>query len=106
MTVCVQVRNDSARSAQETVQCYLIPPDRPNAARAILVGFSKLMIAASAATQVEFTLSADDFRQVNAAGERVWAPGSYRIMIGSASPGPRSVALGASAPVMFDVTCR
>ena len=34
----------------------------------------------------------------NAAGEHVWQPGTYELVVGSASPGPRAIALGAPPP--------
>jgi beta-glucosidase len=35
---------------------------------------------------------------VDAAGQHVHAPGNYGLVVGSASPGARAVALGAPAP--------
>ena len=99
LTVRTTVANLGARAIAETVQCYLVPPrDRPDAPRATLVDFHKISVPAGATTGVEFRLSGDAFRQVNAAGERVWVPGRYRLVVGSASPGSRAVALGAPTP--------
>lgn len=99
LEVRATVRNTSGVAAQETVQCYLIPPAGADAPRAILVEFAKLHLAAHATAEVRFTLGADALRQVDARGERVWRPGAYQILVGAASPGPRAQALGAPAPV-------
>lgn len=99
LEVRATVRNTSGVAAQETVQCYLIPPAGADAPRATLVEFAKLHLAAHATVEVRFTLGADALRQVDVRGERVWRPGTYQILVGAASPGPRAQALGAPAPV-------
>ncbi|WP_415907887.1 glycoside hydrolase family 3 C-terminal domain-containing protein [Oleiharenicola sp. Vm1] len=99
LEVRATVRNTSGVAAQETVQCYLIPPAGADAPRATLVEFAKLHLAAHATAEVRFTLGADALRQVDVRGERVWRPGTYQILVGAASPGPRAQALGAPAPV-------
>ncbi|PTX91574.1 glycoside hydrolase family 3 N-terminal domain-containing protein [Opitutus sp. ER46] len=107
LTIRTAVANESDRDALETVQCYVLPPAGwPDAPRATLVAFRKVLVSARGCTAVEFTLPADAFQQVNAAGERVWAPGAYRVVVGSASPGPRAQALGAAAPVEATLTLR
>jgi beta-glucosidase len=100
VTVSTTLSNASDRAVLETVQCYLQPPAGPDVPGAILVGFQKIPIAARAAVTVDFTLGAAELRQVNTAGERVWMPGEYGLVIGSASPGPRAVALGAPEPAI------
>jgi beta-glucosidase len=97
--------NASSRAVDEVVQCYLIPPRNwPGAPRATLAGFRKVAVPAGGAVPVEFRLGPDDFDQFDAAGRKVKVPGRYRIVIGSASPGPRAVALGAPAPAEADLT--
>ncbi len=99
LTVRTTVANAGDRGADETVQCYLIPlRSWPDAPRATLIGFQKVPVPARGGIAVEFKLAADLFRQVDRAGERVWAPGSYELEVGPASPGPRAQALGAPAP--------
>ena len=105
--LCVRttVANAGARDLDEVVQCYLQPPPSwPEAPQAVLVGFQKLRIPAGGSTRVEFALTEADFRQVDADGNRVRVPGSYRIVVGGASPGSRAVALGAPAPAVAEVT--
>jgi beta-glucosidase len=100
VVVTAAVRNTSARAARETVQCYLVPPpDWPDAPRAVLVAFQKVDIAAAGTARVRFELAEESLLQVNAAGQRVRVPGRYEIVVGSASPGPRAVALGAPQPL-------
>jgi len=98
LTVRTTVANSSARATDETVQCYVIPPrDQPEAPQATLVEFQKIPTPAHSTVAVEFHLTSDAFRQVNVAGDRVWVPGRYGIIVGPASPGPRAQALGAPA---------
>ena len=99
ITATVTLKNQSARATDEVVQCYVCPPRSwPQAPRATLVDFAKVHVAAGATVPVEFTLSGEAFAQVDAAGSRVAVRGDFEIVIGSASPGARSIALGAPAP--------
>jgi beta-glucosidase len=93
------ITNSSDRAGQETVQCYLQPPRSwANAPLATLVDFQKISVPARGSVTVEFKLNATAFAQVDAAGQHVHVPGSYGLVLGSASPGPRSLTLGAPAP--------
>jgi beta-glucosidase len=104
LSLRAMIRNASDRATLETVQCYVVPPpDWPEAPRAVLVAFEKTEIPAHGEARVTFMLSADCFRQVDVAGQRVWVRGKYRVIVGSASPGPRAVALGAPAPAEIEV---
>lgn len=97
--------NASDRAADEAVQCYLVPP-RASAETplATLADFQKITVPAKGALSVSFRLPAGAFAQVDATGRRVHAPGRYRIVVGSASPGPRAQALGAPAPATAEIT--
>jgi len=53
---------------------------------------------------VEFTLPASAFSQFDQAGARVHVPGRYGVVLGSSSPGPRALALGAPAPARVEIT--
>jgi beta-glucosidase len=98
------IENLSDCSAKETVQCYVVPPrSLPNAPKAVLVDFHKVTVPAHAAVNIEFKIPSDVFHSVDADGNRVWAPGRYEVIIGSASPGPRAQALGAPASVSSSV---
>ncbi len=91
--------NSAGRSVTETVQCYVTPPGGlPEGAKAILVDFQRVPVPLNGAAAVEFRLKAASFEQVDASGRRARVPGNYGVVVGSASPGPRAIALGAPAP--------
>jgi beta-glucosidase len=99
------VTNSGTRTVHEAVQCYIQPPRSwPNAPLATLVDFRKVELPPGAAVEVEFTLAAEAFAQVDAQGTRVHVPGRYTVVVGSASPGPRAVALGSPAPASAGIT--
>ncbi|HWA25772.1 MAG TPA: glycoside hydrolase family 3 N-terminal domain-containing protein [Lacunisphaera sp.] len=99
VTARTTVSNTSDRTASEAVQCYIQPPRSwPDAPLASLVDFKKVAVPAKGSVTVEFKLPAAAFAQVDAAGRQVHAPGNYGLVVGSASPGPRAIALGAPPP--------
>ncbi len=107
LNVRITLKNESAHRALETVQCYLLPPARDaDAPKATLIDFAKQEIAPHGEVSVAFDLPSQVFLQVNARGERVWAPGEYRIFVGAASPGPRAQALGAPVPAIASLRLR
>jgi beta-glucosidase len=100
ITVRATVGNLGPCDTQEIVQCYVVPPRNTlETPRASLVAFQKVALPANSIAPVEFRLGADAFHQLNVAGECVWIPGDYMIVIGSASPGGRALQLGAPPPV-------
>jgi beta-glucosidase len=104
LAATVTVTNASDRATDETVQCYLVPPrDQPDTPHATLIAFRKISVPARASIEVSLPLPSDGLLQVNHAGEPVWRPGRYHVIVGSASPGPRAVALGAPAPTTIDL---
>ena len=105
ITVRTTLNNSSDRPAAEAVQCYVVPPRKgPDTPQATLVDFQKVAVPAKSAVTVEFTLTAAAFAQVDATGKSVHAPGRYSLVVGSSSPGPRSLALGAPAPATCEIT--
>ncbi len=99
VTARTTLANTSDCSVDETVQCYLLPPaEIADAPRATLIGFKKIVVAARASVEVEFELAANLFFQVNAEGKSIWCVGRFGIVVGSSSPGPRAIALGAPTP--------
>ncbi|HEY0945231.1 MAG TPA: glycoside hydrolase family 3 C-terminal domain-containing protein [Opitutaceae bacterium] len=104
LVVRTALGNTSDRDVQETVQCYVIPPGEfPEAPRATLVGFTKVAVPSHANVDVEFRLAAEAFQQFDRDGHRVLPPGIYGLHVGSASPGPRALALGAPAPATAEI---
>jgi beta-glucosidase len=105
LTARVTLKNSGARDAIETVQCYFVPPrDVFEAPHATLVDFKKVAVAAGKSVEVQFDLPAGSFAQIDAAGGRVHHPGRYQVVVGSASPGTRAIALGAPAPAIAEVS--
>jgi beta-glucosidase len=99
LTLRVPLANTSGREADEVVQCYIVPPrDWPEAPRATLVDFKRVTLTASAKVLVEFCLSSEAFRQFDESGRNVWVQGRFELVVGSASPGARAIALGAPVP--------
>lgn len=99
------VRNESSVQCKEVVQCYIVPPqDWPEAPKSSLVAFSKIDLAPGQSREVSFTLSADSFTQFDSEGRRVLPAGSYGLLIGSSSPGKRSLELGAPQPAECSVS--
>jgi beta-glucosidase len=104
LAVRTTVANASDREASEVVQCYLVPPRSwPEAPHATLVDFKKVNVPARSAVPVEFLVPGAAFAQVDQAGLRVHVPGRYGLVVGSSSPGPRALALGAPAPATGDI---
>jgi beta-glucosidase len=104
VTLRTSVRNGGARAILETVQCYIQPPSSwPDAPLATLVDFQKILVPADGAVQIEFRVRADAFAQFDNAGQRVHHPGRYGIVVGSASPGSRALALGAPDPAVAEI---
>ena len=104
VVVRTTLTNTSARAASEAVQCYLQPPRSwPDAPLATLVDFQKVTVPAHGSVAVEFRLPAAAFAQIDSAGQPVHAPGRYGLVVGSASPGPRALALGAPAPATGEI---
>ena len=105
LVVQTTLTNASDRAADETVQCYLVPPrDRPDAPLATLVAFQRITVPARDLVSVKFLLLAAAFAQVDATGRRIHLPGRYRLHVGAASPGPRAQVLGAPAPAVAEIT--
>ncbi len=105
LTVSTTVKNCGYRAIHESVQCYVLPPRTwADAPRATLVDFKKVAVAPGATVRVEFQLPAEAFVQFDKAGARTHHPGRYGIVVGSASPGPRALELGAPAPATGTVT--
>jgi beta-glucosidase len=100
-----RLANAGPMATEETVQCYIQPPrGGPDTPQATLVDFQKVSLEAGSSAEVVFDLPAGAFAQVDADGTSIRLPGVYRLVVGSASPGPRAQALGAPAPAVAAIT--
>ena len=87
LTVDVDVKNKSGRDGDEVAEVYLNFPKLPGAPIHALRGFTRVHVGAGATEHIRLTLEARDLSHVNEAGERIIAPGSYRLSIGGGQPG-------------------
>jgi beta-glucosidase len=85
--VDADVRNTSQREGDEVVELYLSFPESPAAPLRALRGFTRVHVGAGATQHVHFELSARDLSEVNENGDRLIAPGAYRIIVGGGQPG-------------------
>jgi len=96
----VTVTNTGKRDAEEVVQLYVskekLEADEPFSS---LRGFKRVFIPAGRSKTVEFDLFSTVFETINAEGESVLTPGSYKVIAADAAPVPVSVEKGASASV-------
>lgn len=94
-TVSVEVRNTGKTEGDEVVQLYVSSPLAGEGdALSSLIRFQRTRLAPGETKKVEFHLKRDDFMQVNGAGKKVLRKGKYKLVVGSASPGKRSLELG------------
>lgn len=104
ITVSVEVKNTGEFEGEEVVQLYLSSPlagkGDPLSA---LTRFKRVRLASGESKVIEFHLNKDDFMQVDDSGNKVTRKGKYKIVIGGASPGKRSVELGAKFAPMLEV---
>jgi beta-glucosidase len=86
VTVRATIRNSGAVAGDEVVQLYLREEVTPVATPLIaLKGFQRIHLAAGESKAVTFTLGRDEMSLVDAALQRVVAPGTFRVMIGRSS---------------------
>jgi beta-glucosidase len=96
--VSVEVANKGDMTAEDVVQLYVSLPDVEgiDVPLAELKAFRRIHLDAGASETVAFTLTTDMFSYVDEKGTSVPYKGSAVISIGNASPGKRSLELGAS----------
>lgn len=102
----VTLKNIGTMDAEDVVQVYLsdleasapVPQHK-------LVGFQRCKVRAGRSRVVKFTLPPEALAFVDESGEQKLELGQFRLTVGSCSPGPRGVALGAPEPlsVIFSV---
>jgi beta-glucosidase len=86
--VSVTVRNSGKRAGDEVVQLYVRDVDAAGTVPLRhLEGFTRIHLQPGETKSVTFTLKPEQIARVNAAGERVIAPGAYEISVGGGQPG-------------------
>ena len=87
LNVDADVKNTSARDGDEVVELYLTYPKLPGAPIRALCGFTRVHVRAGETKHVDVTLNPRDLSHVNEAGDRIIAPGSYKLSVGGGQPG-------------------
>jgi beta-glucosidase len=97
--VDVTVRNTGARYGNALAQLYLSFPQAPGMPVRALRGFTRVALQAGESRMVHFDLAPRDLSSVTEAGDRVVAPGSYRLTVGDGQPGTGAAFAGATFQV-------
>jgi beta-glucosidase len=85
--VDVTVKNTGKLAGDEAAQLYLSFPQAPGMPVRALRGFQRVTLNAGESRTLHFDLSPRDLSSVTAAGERIMAPGAYRLTVGGGQPG-------------------
>jgi len=107
LTVEVEVRNKGEHAAAEIVQLYLTDEEASvKVPRASLKAFRRAEIGAGKTALVELALAPEDMQIVDDDGNLRYEAGRFVVTVGGASPGDRSLELGAPTPVTatFELT--
>jgi beta-glucosidase len=102
--VDVDVSNTGKVDGDEVAQLYLSFPAAPGMPVRALRGFSRVHLAAGAHARVHFDLDPRGLSSVTAAGDRVVAPGAYRLTVGGGQPGTGAPTAAAGFKVIGSVT--
>jgi beta-glucosidase len=102
--VDVTVKNSGPRYGEAVPQLYLGFPGAPGQPLRALRGISRLALQAGESRKVHFDLSPRDLSSVTEAGERVVAPGRYRISLGEGQPGTGAATVAGQFTVDGTVT--
>jgi len=84
--VDVTVRNTGTRYGEAVPQLYLGFPGAAGQPLRALRGISRVALQPGESRKVHFDLSPSDLSSVTVAGDRVVAPGAYRLTIGEGQP--------------------
>ena len=87
LNVDADVQNSSSRDGDEIAELYLTFPKLPGAPLRALCGFTRVHLRAGETAHVHVALNPRDLSHVNDAGDRLIAPGSYKLSIGGGQPG-------------------
>jgi len=85
--VDVTVKNSGGRPGEAVPQLYLGFPGAAGQPLRALRGVSRVSLKAGESRNIHFDLSPRDVSSVTAAGDRIVAPGVYRITVGEGQPG-------------------
>jgi beta-glucosidase len=86
LNVDADVKNTSARDGDEVVELYLTYPKLPGAPIRALCGFTRVHVRAGETKHVNVPVNPRDLSHVNEAGDRIIAPGSYKLSVGGGQP--------------------
>jgi len=87
LSVDADVKNTSRSDGDEVVEVYLTHPKMAGAPIRALCGFSRVHIRGGETAHVHITVNPRDLSYVNEVGDRIIAPGSYKLSIGGGQPG-------------------
>jgi beta-glucosidase len=90
LNVDADVKNTSTRAGDEVAELYLTFPQIAGAPIRALRGFTRIHLAPGASQHLHFTLDPRDLSLVNDAGDRIVAPGEYRLSVGGGQPGMKA----------------
>lgn len=97
LEVSVDVSNTGNYDIEEVLQLYVSPlENKDNLPLQSLKAFKRIQLNKGTSQKVTFNLNAEDLKVIDANGEKVWAKGSYKIIVGNSSPGINSEKLGAA----------
>ncbi|HVZ97500.1 MAG TPA: glycoside hydrolase family 3 C-terminal domain-containing protein [Chitinophagaceae bacterium] len=94
----VTVTNKGKVAGDEVVELYLQHPDVANAPLSDLRGFKRIYLKPGQSARVSFTITPDMMKVTDENGNSILNAGDIKIIIGDASPSPRSAELGAARP--------
>lgn len=100
MTIIAEtmVTNTGKMEGEEVVQLYITVPQTEKNPQYSLKGFKRVNLKAGESRKVQFQITPDLMKSVDANGSEVLLSGSYVVRIGGASPSKRSLSLGAAIP--------
>ncbi|MCR5329153.1 MAG: glycoside hydrolase family 3 C-terminal domain-containing protein [Saccharofermentans sp.] len=103
ITVKVDVANTGDIATTEVVQVYMKAEDANEVKNTRLAGFSRITLEAGKTCLVEIPVSADRFKVVNEAGEKVPAEGKINFYVGFGQPDSLTESLTGKKAVAFTI---
>jgi beta-glucosidase len=100
LKVSVDVKNTGTMNFEEVAQAYLVPVNMADYLPIYsLKGFERTLLKAGETKTINFNFKAEDLKQINLEGDKVWMKGDYKVIISNALPSKRSVDLGSAKPI-------